>query len=63
MNLHYVNPKEVDLFDTEQVRKILHAYNSSWYNTADKLSLSFSIYIIFQWSRRNKHINNSSGLI
>jgi len=28
-----MNPKQVNTLDKDQIRKILHTYRSSWYNT------------------------------
>jgi hypothetical protein len=33
LDLHSMNPKQVNTSHKDQVRKILHTYRSSWYNT------------------------------
>jgi len=40
-----MNTKQMNTWDIEQVRKILHAFSGSWYNTTDSAHLSFSLYI------------------
>jgi hypothetical protein len=61
--LHSMNPKRVNTTDTELIREILHISSSSWYKTANLLSLVshalFTISILLQ----SRNINNSSGPI
>jgi hypothetical protein len=44
-----MNPKQINTLDTEQIKKTLHIYSSSLYNTISLkliyLGLLFSIYI------------------
>jgi hypothetical protein len=44
IDLHSMNPKQVNALDIDLIRKILHTYSSSWYSKLIKLSCSFAVY-------------------